>query len=122
MNEVIRLAHAEPIYTPLDVIRLEDKDVARWDAFVNSASHATFFHRAGWKSVLEQAFGHRTYFLLAECGGVIEGVLPLAEIKSKLFGHALISLPFGVYGGVAAVTDRAREALDSAAQDLAHKL
>src|SRR5262249_41837055 len=32
----------------------------------------------------------------------IVGVLPLAEVKSLLFGHALVSLPFAAYGGVAA--------------------
>ena len=39
------------------------------------------------------------HYLLAERGGAIVGVLPLAEVKSRLFGHALVSLPFGVYGG-----------------------
>jgi FemAB-related protein (PEP-CTERM system-associated) len=49
-------------------------------------------------------------------------VLPLAELKSLLFGHSLVSLPFCVYGGVAATTDRARGALDEAAVALAEKL
>lgn len=87
-----------------------------------SCSEASFFHRAGWKTVIEQAFGHKTWFLYAESGGRIEGVLPLAEIKSILFGHALISLPFCVYGGIAASSDEARDALNSEAQLLASKL
>jgi FemAB-related protein (PEP-CTERM system-associated) len=60
--------------------------------------------------------------LVAERAGAIEGVLPLAEIRSRLFGHALISTPFCVYGGIAASTEEARMALDRAAQDLADKL
>src|SRR5512143_4057516 len=67
---------------------------ARWDAYVNAHPDATFFHRAGWKRVIEQAFGHRTHFLLAERGGETVGVLPLVEIRSRLFGHSLGSLPF----------------------------
>jgi hypothetical protein len=39
--------------------------------------------------------------------GRITGVLPLAHVKSMLFGHALTSLPFAVYGGVAAVDAQA---------------
>ena len=39
----------------------------------------------------------------------IEGVLPLAEVKSLLFGHTLVSLPFCVYGGIAAESERARK-------------
>jgi FemAB-related protein (PEP-CTERM system-associated) len=106
----------------LDVLSLTPDDFERWDAFVQSAAEATFFHRAGWKTVIEKAFGHRTHFLLAQANGRIEGVLPLAEVKSRLFGHALVSLPFCVYGGVAASTERARATLDQAAQTLAQRL
>lgn len=98
------------------------RDAAAWDAFVLAEPGATFFHRIGWKDVLERAFGHRTHFLLAERDGRIEGVLPLAEIRSRLFGHSLISTPFCVYGGIAAATPEAREALDRRAQALATEL
>jgi FemAB-related protein (PEP-CTERM system-associated) len=106
----------------LSVAPLTAADFVRWDVFVASCPEATFFHRAGWKSVIERAFGHRTHFLLAERAGQIEGVLPLAEIKSFLFGHCLASTPFCVYGGPAALTDAARHALIDAAQALAVKL
>jgi FemAB-related protein (PEP-CTERM system-associated) len=122
MNGAAELARSEPFTASLEVVGLTPGDFARWDAFVDSTPEATFFHRVGWKTVLEQAFGHRTHFLLAQANGVIEGVLPLAEIKSRLFGHALISLPFGVYGGIAAITERARRALDDSAQTLAQQL
>ena len=105
----------------LEVVALSPGDFGRWDAFVRATPEGTFFHRAGWKRVIEQAFGHRTHYLFAQADGVIEGVLPLVEIRSRLFGHALISMPFGVYGGIAAVTDRARDILDSAAQKLAQE-
>jgi FemAB-related protein (PEP-CTERM system-associated) len=101
---------------------LQPADVSRWDEFVAGCGEATFFHRAGWKRVIEQAFGHPTYFLYAEAGGRIEGVLPLAEVKSLLFGHTLVALPFCVYGGVAAQSERARRALDEAARALAERL
>jgi len=106
----------------LQVKELQPAEHSRWDEFVSSCPEATFFHRAGWKTVIERAFGHRATFLCAEADGKIEGVLPLAEVKSFLFGHSLVSLPFCVYGGVAATTDRARQALDDAAVALAEKL
>jgi len=104
------------------VAELQTADFPRWDEFVAGCSEATFFHRAGWKTVIERAFGHRTYFLYAEAGGRIEGVLPLAEVESLLFGHTLVSLPFCVYGGIAAQSERARYALDGAARALAERL
>jgi len=106
----------------LRIGELRPADFSRWDQFVSSCSEATFFHRAGWKTVIERAFGHRTYFIYAEAGGRIEGVLPLAEVSSLLFGHTLGSLPFCVYGGIAAASERARRALDEAARALAEKL
>jgi len=108
--------------TTLRVRTMTQADKARWDQFVFACPAATFFHRAGWKEVIERAFGHTTHFLLAEENGVIQGVLPLAEIKSMLFGHSLSSLPFCVYGGIIASTEQARIALDEAAQALAAKL
>ena len=111
-----------PTPDAVTVRELAPADFSRWDAFVTGCAEATFFHRAGWKSVIEQAFGHRTRFLYAEAGGRIEGVLPLAEVKSLLFGHTLTALPFCVYGGIAAASDRARRVLDEAACTLAERL
>ena len=96
------------------VRELTRDDFARWDEFVATAQGATFFHRAGWKTVIESAFGHRTHFLYVERNdgdGVarIDGVLPLAEMKSLLFGHALVSLPFCAVAGIAAADDEAVE-------------
>lgn len=101
---------------------LQPQETKRWDEFVLASPEATFFHRAGWQTVIERAFGHKTWFLYAESGGQIQGVLPLAEINSRLFGHSLSSLPFCVYGGIAAISDPSREALDHAAQALASRL
>lgn len=101
---------------------MQMQDAARWDEFVFNCPQTTFFHRAGWRSVIEQAFGHRTHYLLAERDGQIVGILPLTEVKSRLFGHALISNLFCVYAGIAAADDAARDALDLAAQSLARQL
>jgi FemAB-related protein (PEP-CTERM system-associated) len=102
-------------FSGLTVRSPRDDDHARWDDFVARCSTATFFHRIGWKSIVENVFHHRTHYLLAERGDEIVGVLPLAEIKSRLFGHALVSLPFAVYGGAAAVDEATHSALIEAA-------
>jgi len=102
------------------------QDAAAWDAFVAACPEATFFHRAGWKPVIEQAFGHRCHFLQASRddgdGERIVGVMPLGHLRSRLFGNALISTPFAVYGGAAAVDEAARLALEQAACRLADDL
>lgn len=109
----------------IEIKRLSVQDAGtcgRWDAFVLACPQATFFHRAGWQRVIGQVFGHSTWFLYAERDGRIEGVLPLAQVKSWLFGHSLVSLPFAVYGGVAADSTEAAAALEAEAQKVARGL
>ncbi|WP_202427494.1 FemAB family XrtA/PEP-CTERM system-associated protein [Duganella margarita] len=99
------------------------QDRARWDAFVLRCPDATFFHRAGWQQIMEDSFGHATWFMYAATPqGDIHAVLPLAQINSRWFGNTLCSLPFCVYGGIAADNRAAADAVDQAAQQLATRL
>ncbi|MDH3979101.1 MAG: FemAB family PEP-CTERM system-associated protein [Gammaproteobacteria bacterium] len=111
-----------PDGTEITVQTLTPEYRGAWDEFVDSCPDATFFHRAGWQEVIEKAFGHRTHYLFAERNGRIAGVLPLGHINSRLFGNALISTPFSVYGGIATEDDAVFAALESAACALADKL
>jgi len=127
MNSIIEGAQARramqgAAVAPLTLKLLQKQDTARWDSFVRACPSATFFHLSGWQSVIEQSFGIKTWFYYVEQDGEIQGVLPLAEIKSRLFGHSLGAMPFCVYGGVVALTDNARAMLDGAAHELAQKL
>jgi FemAB-related protein (PEP-CTERM system-associated) len=106
----------------LTVGTLDAQAMDRWDDYVQRAETATFFHRAGWKVVLERAFGHNTYFLYAQDEGVIVGILPLAQVKSALFGNTLSSLPFCVYGGIVADNEQVAQVLRQEACRLADTL
>ncbi len=105
--------------------RLLQDDVqahAAWDAFVQDCPHATFFHRSGWQRVIRESFGHDTYYYFAEVDGQVVGVLPLANVATLLFGKSLVSLPFAVYGGVAANDEAVAAALTEEAERLARRL
>jgi len=102
--------------------RYTPDDADRWDAFVGAADGATFFHRAAWRDIIEHELGHRAHYLYAERDGAISGILPLVEIRSRLFGHALISTPFCVYGGVVATDADSEANLTRSAAALADKL
>lgn len=101
---------------------LDAENTARWDDFVKSAPDATFFHQAGWKEVIERSFGHKTYFMYAETNGSITGILPLVHVKSALFGNALSSTAFCVYGGIVANDAQSDSELDQEACRLANSL
>jgi FemAB-related protein (PEP-CTERM system-associated) len=110
------------VSAPITIRKLAAGREGDWDAFVLNCPESTFFHRAGWRRVLEEAFGHETHYLYAERNGQITGVLPLGHVQSRLFGNALISAPFCVYGGVAAQDPASAQALTAAARDLAEDL
>ncbi len=86
-----------------------------WDDYVHNHPQGTFFHLSGWKSVIERAYGHECRFLLARENNKIVGLLPLAHIKSRIFGNALVSSPFCVYGGAIADNHNFRAQLEDAA-------
>ncbi|MGH8260244.1 MAG: FemAB family XrtA/PEP-CTERM system-associated protein, partial [Steroidobacteraceae bacterium] len=113
---------SEPLAARCQVKPLGEHDHARWNEFVRAHAQGTFFHLCEWAGVLERAFRHRAHYLYAESDGQIRGVLPLAEVKSLLFGHALISTPFCVYGGILASDAEAHRALERVACDLAGQL
>jgi FemAB-related protein (PEP-CTERM system-associated) len=117
-----QVAAAKAARSSLAVRAFRNEDAARWEAYVERAPAATFFHRIGWREIIEQEFHHRTHYLIAERDGDIVGVLPLAEVKSRLFGHGLTSLPFTAHAGPAAddaeVAQRLIDAAEAVGRDL----
>jgi FemAB-related protein (PEP-CTERM system-associated) len=95
---------------------------AAWDRFVRATPAGTFFHQLGWRWLVERVFGHRAHYLLARRGEAITGVLPLFEMKSLLFGHSLVSIPFAIGGGVAASDAETADSLVRRARELAERL
>ena len=114
---------AQGISQPVPNIRQAvSDDKVRWNEYVLRHPEGTFFHRYEWADVLRRAFNHKTYYLIAENAGQTSGVLPLAHVNSMLFGNALVSTPFCVYGGILASDQSMFAALQAAACDLAKSL
>jgi hypothetical protein len=89
---------------------LADSDRLCWEAFARAAPQASAYHQLGWKDVIERSFGHRTFYLLSrDEANAIDGILPLVQLRSVLFGNFLVSLPYVNYGGACATS---RESLD----------
>ncbi|HVA13882.1 MAG TPA: FemAB family XrtA/PEP-CTERM system-associated protein [Stellaceae bacterium] len=115
--------HALDLGATLPIVRgFEPRDEAAWEAFVFACPETSFFHRAGWRRVIESSIGHRAHYRCAWRGAALVGILPLIEVKSRWFGHALVSLAFGVAGGIAAGDDGAVAALAEDAARLGETL
>jgi serine/alanine adding enzyme len=106
-----------------------DGSADQWNEFVRSRSEASAYHGYEWRQVVRRVFGCESYYLACwdhedvQSGTRrITGVLPLARLKSALFGDYLVSLPFFNYGGVVAESARESQLLFGAAVDLAKRL
>src|SRR5689334_5891639 len=74
---------------------------SEWDDFVRGQAGWTHFHLHGWRTVIERVFGHESIYLAARQADSnrIVAVLPLVRVRSLIFGHFLVSMPFVNYGG-----------------------
>jgi len=97
-----------------------DMDAAQWDEYVRSSPTGNCYHLAGWKKVIEESFGHKTYYSLCENeDGRITGIIPIVHLKSWLFGSFMVSLPYFNYGGICADEEESYELLLNEAKTLA---
>lgn len=112
-------AHA-PI-APIELATADPCDPAV-EAFVRVHPQATPFHLPQWSRAIEAGTGQRAHLLIAKRDAAVVGLLPLTEVRSSLFGAALVSTGFGVDGGILSVDDEAAKRLAAEAVALAGRL
>jgi len=107
----------------LAVARLvECSDSKIWNDFVCHSPEATFFHRFEWSQFLSRIYGYQIYSLILRSDGKTKGILPLARVRSRLFGDRLVSMPFSDYGGIIVEDDVDADILWTEAETLTRKL
>jgi serine/alanine adding enzyme len=106
----------------LTIHQLGEQDTLKWNEFVTSHP-VSFYHDLRWKKVVEEVFGHQTYYLYAQnAAQQVVGIVPLVRMKTLLFGDYLVSLPFFNYAGVAAESVEAHNFLIEQASKLKQQL
>jgi FemAB-related protein (PEP-CTERM system-associated) len=86
-----------------------------WDTFASTQKGFTHFHRLRWRTVIERVFGHECVYLAArDSAGKLAGILPLVRVRSVVFGHYLVSMPFVNYGGPVGTEAAVRALVDEA--------
>ena len=96
--------------------------LSTWEAYFANRPTSTIGNHPGWLSVLQRGLKHVPYCLEATRDDGIVGLLPLAYVRSALFGRFLVSLPYLNSSGVMADDDRAATSLIDAAVGLADAL
>lgn len=103
--------------------RVEIRDrLPRLEAFVGAQGLPSLSRHPGWLLVLEKGLRHEPYCLEAICGERTVGLLPLALVRSWLFGRFLVGLPYLNTGGVLATDEPVRGAMVDRAVQLADEL
>ena len=102
----------------MEIEVLNSKD-QRCDDFVRGHPEAKLGHLPAWSRLVVQRIGHRPFYLVAREGTEIHGVLPLTQVRSRLFGNRMISQAFYTYGGPLAGNQTVIEALYHRATELA---
>jgi serine/alanine adding enzyme len=107
---------------PIRIEQVGDDAAAEWDAFVQNAPAASFYHRYAWRGVIQRVFARDTFYFAAREGARICGVLPVTRLKSPFFGHFVVSMPYLSYGGAVGETPEIERSLVQQASDLAEDL
>jgi FemAB-related protein (PEP-CTERM system-associated) len=106
-----------------DSIAIHEHELpAEWDDYVRGHPQGTWYQQSRWKRLIEDTFGHRSFYLSAEREGKLLGVLPFSLVSSWTFGRILVSGAYGCYGGTCADDTPTARALLSRASSLAHDL
>ena len=92
------------------------------ERFLRDRGPLALSQHPGMLTVLEEGLGHEVYLLLAERHGQVSGCLPLAHVRSLVFGRFLVGLPYVNTGGVVAGPGEAARRLIDAAVELANRL
>lgn len=95
---------------------------SRWEAFVRRSGQVPLSYHPAWLPVLTRGLGHVPYCIEAVKEGWTCGLLPLAYLRSRLFGRFLVGLPYLNYGGVIAQDDDTAWLLINRAVALADQL
>lgn len=75
----------------------------KWDQFVMDHSDGTIFHTLKWRNAVQESFGHEPHYLIAMQSESVVGVLPMFLVRGPIIGRMLVSVPYGVGGGMLVV-------------------
>jgi serine/alanine adding enzyme len=96
--------------------------IADWTRLLQSRGEAPLSLHPAWTDILCRSLGHEPFVIEARTDATVRGFLPLALVKSWLFGRFLVSLPFLNYGGPSATSEPVETALLDQAVELANAL
>jgi CelD/BcsL family acetyltransferase involved in cellulose biosynthesis len=97
----------------------------RWDSFVENHPYGWLTHLSSWGEILVRSFPHMKGYYLAltdSSDGAILAALPAYEVKSRILGRRLVSIPFATLADPLVTSPIEFNILAEALLHLAHDL
>ncbi len=107
------------VHGPCKINELAACRLSEWDGYVLDHPDGTVFHTIAWRNAVRDSFPHEHTYLTAIRDERIVGVLPLFLVDSRIGGRMLVSVPYGVGGGIIADEDETALTLFEAAKRIA---
>ena len=104
--------------SPIDINVATDQDADAWASYVAAADLDGHFLDFAWRRIIKTSLRHRPLYLIARRKEAVTGLLPLFDVRSRLFGRSLISVPFLNGGGIVASDASTTRALLSKVDDI----
>ena len=99
---MVAKSRPRPCMDDTSIERLATGNEAEYERYVSNHRDSHYGHSVKWKHVIERSMDHSPAYLVARRGGRIEGVFPMFEIRSRLWGFQYVSVPAANMGGVLA--------------------
>ena len=103
------------------IVALSPERHAEWERYVARHADGSLFHTLTWRDAVRDAFGHADHYWTAVCDDRIVGVFPAFLVASRIAGRMLISVPYGVGGGILAHDGEVARALFETARRTARE-
>ncbi len=84
----------------LYIKEMETGEEKQWDIFVENHPEGRFCHLSGYKKVIEESFGLKSYYLIVYYKNKPVLLFPSFLLRSFILGKKIISQPFSEYGGI----------------------
>ncbi len=107
----------------MTTIRFAGKtDQKQWDAYVRAHPDSWPYHLFAWRNAVEEAYGQKAYYIIAENDGDFVGVLPLIYLRFPTLVSELTALAYCDVGNCLADDETVGDRLLAAAVDLGRTL
>jgi FemAB-related protein (PEP-CTERM system-associated) len=93
------------------IVALSPERYAEWDRYVARHADGSLFHTLAWRDAVRNGFGHTDHYWAAVRDHRIVGVFPAFLVASRIAGRMLVSVPYGVGGGILADDSEAAKGL-----------